>query len=137
MSTAPVNRQRGIALMAALFLLVVLAALGLVAVKLSVVQHHTVSLTLQSARAFQAAQSAIEYGAYRALVAGSCAPVVFTYSEGGLAGFNVSVTCSSTAHGEGAGVTNVFALRAFASFGVYGSPDYVSRRIQATVTDQL
>ena len=51
-------------LMAALFLLVVLAALGLVAVKLSVVQHHTVSLTLQSARAFQAAQSAIEYGAY-------------------------------------------------------------------------
>jgi MSHA biogenesis protein MshP len=137
MSVSPVNRQQGIALMAALFLLVVLAALALVAVKLSVVQHHTVSLSMQSARAFQAAQSAIEYGAYRALVAGSCAPAAFTYGEGGLAGFDVSVTCTSTAHGEGAGVTNVFALQAFASYGAYGSPDYVSRRIQATVTDSL
>ena len=126
--------QRGMALVAALFLMVVLAVLGVVAVRLSSVQHHTVSLTLQAARAFHAAQSGIDYGAHRAL-AGACAPASFTFAEGGLDGFRIDVDCTASSHGEGAGTTTVFALRAFASFGSYGSPDYVSRRIQATITD--
>ena len=135
MTPAARYAQQGVALMAALFLVVVLAVLGLVATRLSVVQSHSVSLSLQSARALQAAQSGIEYAAYRALVAGSCAPASFTYSEGGLAGFDVAVDCTVTAHAEGAAVTNVFALQAFASYGNYGSPDYASRRMRATVTD--
>lgn len=129
------RREHGFALVAALFMLVVLAGLGVVAVKLANVQHHTVSLTMQSARAFQAAQSGIDYGAYRALIAASCAPATFTYAEGGLAGFNINVTCNATVHAEGANITNVYALEAFAWSGVYGTPDYVSRRIRATVTD--
>lgn len=131
----PPLRERGMAMVAALFLLVVLATLGVVAVRLSAVQHHTVSLTIQAARAFQAAQSGIEYAGYRALVAGSCSNTSFTYSEGGLAGITVDVSCAASAHGEGAGITNIYALQAFASSGLYGTPDYVSRRIQATVTD--
>ncbi len=128
------DAQSGMALIAALFLLVVLATLGTVAVRLSSVQHHTVSLTLQAARAFHAAQSGIDYGAHRAL-SGSCAPATFTYAEGGLDGFRVDVACTATAHGEGAATTTVYALQAFASFGTYGTPDYVSRRIRATITD--
>ncbi len=132
--TRPPGAQRGMALIAALFLLVVLATLGVVAVRLASVQHHTVSLTLQAARAFHAAQSGIDYGAHRAL-AGSCAPASFTYAEGGLNGFRVDVDCTATAHGEGAATTTVYALQAFASFGTYGTPDYVSRRMRATITD--
>ena len=130
-----VQRQRGFALVTALFLIVVLAGLGLVAVKLSTVQHQTVSLAIQAARAFQAAQSGIEYGAYRALSAGACGATSFNYTEGGLAGITVDVTCTASSHGEGASITNVYALQAFARYGVYGTPDYVSRRIRATVTD--
>lgn len=128
------GRQQGVALVAALFLLVVLATLGAVAVRLSTVQHHTVSLTLQSARAFQAAQSGIEYAAYRAL-SGSCSAASFTYAEGGLNGFRVDTACAATSHAEGTGATTVYALQAFAAAGTYGTPDYVSRRMRATVTD--
>ncbi|NNF16320.1 MAG: pilus assembly protein MshP [Gammaproteobacteria bacterium] len=127
--------QRGFALLSALFILLVLAGLGVVAVRLAGVQHHSVSLALQAARAFAAAQSGIEYGAHRALVVGSCAPAAFAYTEGGLNGFNVNLTCTATSHAEGAGTTTVYALSAFAWSGTYGTPDYVSRRIQATVTD--
>ncbi len=130
-------QQRGFALLSALFILVVLAGLGVVAVRLAAVQHHSVSLNLQAARAFAAAQSGIEYGAYRALTSGSCVPAAFVYSEGGLNGFNVNVTCTATSHAEGVGTTTVYALQAFAWSGNYGTPDYVSRRIQATVTDSL
>lgn len=131
----PCGAQRGFALLSALFILVVLAGLGIVAVKLAGVQHHSVSLSLQAARAFQAAQSGIEYGAYRALTTGTCAPAAFAYSEGGLNGFNLNLTCTATIHTEGAGTTTVYALQAFAWFGTYGTPDYVSRRILATVMD--
>lgn len=127
--------QTGFALLGAIFLLVVLAGLGVVAVRLSGVQHHSVSLSIQAARAFQAAHSGIEYAAYRALAAGVCAPASFTLTEGGLAGFSVDVACTATAHAEGAGTTNVYALEAFAWSGIYATPDYVSRRIRATVTD--
>ena len=127
--------QRGFALLSALFILVVLAGLGVVAVRLAGVQHHSVSLTMQSARAFGAAQSGIEYGAYRALTSGSCAPVTLAFSEGGLNGFNVNVTCTATSHAEGISTTTVYMLQAFAWSGNYATPDYVSRRIQATVTD--
>ena len=131
----PAKAQRGFALVTALFLIVVLAGLGLVAVKLSAAQSQTVSLSIQAARAFQAAQSGIEYGAYQALAAGSCAATSFTYTEGGLSGITVDVSCTASTHGEGASITSVYALQAFARYGAYGTPDYVSRRIRATVTD--
>ncbi|MEL7448929.1 MAG: pilus assembly protein MshP [Pseudomonadota bacterium] len=128
-------RQRGVALVTALFLTVVLASLALVAVKLVSSQSQTVSLSIQAARAFQAAQAGIEYGAHRALVAGACAPATFTYTEGGLTGITVDVSCAVSTHGEGATTTSVYSLEAFARAGAYGSPDYVSRRVRATVAD--
>ncbi|MBT8090264.1 MAG: pilus assembly protein MshP [Gammaproteobacteria bacterium] len=128
-------RQSGFSLVPALFLLVVLAALGAVAVRLSAVQHQTVVLALQSSRAYAAAQAGIEWSAYQALVNGSCASASVALSEGGLSGFLVDTTCSSTTHSEGSSTTNVYVLEAFAYSGLYGTPDYVSRRIRATVTD--
>lgn len=131
------SSNAGFALLSALFILVVLAGLGVVAVRLLGVQHHSVSLALQGAKAFAAAQSGIEYGAYRAVATGTCAATTFTFAEGGLNGFDVQIDCAASAHGEGAATTTVYAIEAFASAGIYGSPDYVSRRIQATVTDTL
>ncbi|MDH3305521.1 MAG: pilus assembly protein MshP [Gammaproteobacteria bacterium] len=129
------NKLRGFSLVPALFLLVVLAALGAVAVRLSAVEHQTFVLALQSSRAYAAAQAGIEWSSYQALVNGSCGNSSVALTEGGLSGFTVDTTCSSTAHSEGATTTNVFVLDAFAYSGVYGTPDYVSRRVRATVTD--
>ncbi len=134
-SHRPTADQAGFTLVAALFLLVVLAGLAAVAVRLAGVQQQTVNLAIQSARAFQAATSGVEYAAYRALSGGFCGASTVNYTEGGLAGFTVTTSCSSSAHAEGASVTTVYLVEAFARSGVYGAPDYVSRRIRATVTD--
>ncbi len=129
------HRQKGFSLVPALFLLVVLAALGAVAVRLSAIGQQTVVLGMQSSRAYAAAQTGIEWSAYQAINGGSCASSTLSLSEGGLIGFTVDTSCSSTSHTEGSGTTNVYVLEAFAHSGVYGEPDYVSRQIRATVTD--
>lgn len=121
--------------MPALFLLVVLAVLGAVAVRLSAVEHQTVVLSMQSTRAYAAARAGIEWSAYQAINGGICGSATVALSEGGLGGFTVETNCSSTSHNEGAATTNVYVLEAFAYSGAYGSPDYVSRRIRASVTD--
>ena len=129
------SRQRGFSLIPALFLLVVLAALGAVAVRLSAVEHQTVVLAMQSSRAYAAAQAGVEWSAYQALVNSSCGSSTLALTEGGLGGFDVDTTCTSTTHTEGSATTSVYILEAFAHSGSYGTPDYVSRRIRATVTD--
>jgi len=127
--------QRGISLVPALFLLIVLAALGVVAVRLSAVQSQTVVLAMQSARAFSAARAGIDWSAYQALVNGSCANATITLTEAGLNGFTVDTSCSVTSHSEGPQTVSVYTIESFARSGAYGTPDYVSRRIRSTITD--
>lgn len=127
--------QRGFSLVPALFLLVVLAALGLVAVRLTGVQQQTVVLAMQSGRAYAAARSGADWSAYQALVNGSCAPATISLTEAGLAGFAVDTNCSSTTHTEGPNTVRIYVIDAFAWSGTYGNPDYVSRRVRSTVTD--
>lgn len=127
--------QSGISLVPALFLLIVLAALGVVAVRLTAVQSQTVVLAMQSARAFSAARAGIDWSAYQALVNGSCASATLTLTEAGLNAFLVDTTCSVTTHSEGPQTISVYTIEAFARAGAYGTPDYVSRRIRSTITD--
>ena len=127
--------QNGFSLIPALFLLVVLAALGIVAVRTMGVQQQTVVLAMQSSRAYAAARSGIDWSAYQALVNGSCASSTLALTEAGLAGFTVDTSCSSTTHTEGPNTIRVYVIDAFAWSGTYGTPDYVSRRIRSTVTD--
>jgi MSHA biogenesis protein MshP len=129
------HRQRGFSLVPALFLLVVLAVLGAVAVRLSAVEHQTVLLSMQSTRAYAAARAGIEWSAYQAVTAGTCGSATVALAEGGLDGFTVDTNCTTTSHNEGSSTTNVYILEAFAYSGAYGTPDYVSRRIRASVTD--
>ena len=127
--------QRGFSLVPALFLLIVLAGLGAVAVRLTAVQQQTTVLAIQSARAYAAARAGIETAAYDALVNGSCGTASVTLTEGGLSGFVVDTSCSSSTHSEGSATTTVYVIDAFARAGVYGSPDYASRRMRSKVTD--
>jgi MSHA biogenesis protein MshP len=130
-----VRQQHGFSLVPALFLLIVLAVLGAVAVRLSATQAQTVVLAMQSSRAYAAAQAGIEWSAYDAVVNGSCTGGTLALTEAGLSGFSVDTSCSSTTHTEGSNTIHVFVIESFARAGVYGTPDYVSRRIRTTVTD--
>ncbi|HZF31369.1 MAG TPA: pilus assembly protein MshP [Gammaproteobacteria bacterium] len=126
--------QRGFSLVAAIFLLVVLAALGAFAVRLTVFQSQTVTSALRAAQAYQAARSGAAWAAYRAVNDGVCPPATLALTEGGTAGFNVSVSCTQLTYVEGtAPPANVFVLSVRATAGAFGSADYVSRQLQTKV----
>ena len=118
--------------MPAIFLLVVLAALGIVAIRVGSGQQQTVTMNLLQARALAAANSGIEWGAYSALNStSSCASsTTLTLTEGALNGFSVVVTCSANPFAVGTGTS--YVINATATAGTYGMPSYVRRVVSAT-----
>ena len=126
-------RQRGFSLIAAVFLLVVVAALVIYMANIGVVQQTTLLYGVQGARASQAARSGIEWGIHRAIVGNSCVGST-SFTDVAFAGFNIEVQCTRTVHFEGATQVDTFNLSSIASSGVYGTLDYVQRRLQASVS---
>jgi len=139
MSSFPCSstRQRGVSLVSAIFLLVVLAALGVAAARIGVLQQQTVTSGLRAAQAFQAARSGIAWAAYRAVNAGWCSSATLALTEVGTAGFSVQVQCAQSVHTEGGATLNVYVIDVIAEAGLFGGPDYVSRRLQAKITDAV
>jgi MSHA biogenesis protein MshP len=115
-------------LVAAIFLIVVVASLGAFAVRLGMGQHQTVNLALLSSRALSAANAGIEWSAHQALKpGGSCSNATLTLTQAALAGFTVNVSCAATAFTEG----TLYEMSSSARYGNYGQPDYVSRTVRA------
>jgi MSHA biogenesis protein MshP len=129
--------QGGFSLVSAVFLLVILAALGAYAVRLATLQQQSVTAGLRAAQAFEAAKTGVAWAAYRALNAGTCASDTLALTEGATAGFRISVQCTQRTHTEGTATIRVFVFDVRAEAGVYGGPDYVSRRLQTKVTDAV
>jgi MSHA biogenesis protein MshP len=126
--------QSGVALVAAIFLLVVLAGLAVYAVRIGVMQTQIVTASLRAAQAFHAARSGINWAANRAATADWCGSQTLNLTEGGTNGFTVNVQCTKTVHTEGGATLNVYVIDALAVSGLYGGPDYVSRQLQAKIT---
>jgi hypothetical protein len=129
-------------LVPAIFLLVVLGALGLAAVRVGSGQQQAVTVNLLQARALAAANSGIEWGAFSAIGAsgvggGSCASsTTLTLTEGALNGFTVVVTCSATTFANASGATNYsYVINSTATSGTYGMPSYVRRVVSATFSN--
>ena len=142
--TAPGTRQHGFALVAAIFIVVVLAMLGVMMVTIGGMQRATVSAAAQGTRAYYAARSGVEWGIFGALnnTVATCgnapstpATNTFNLSVSGLNGFSVSVVCSYTPHRERNDTYNVYAITATATSGAFGDADYVSRTLKTTVTN--
>lgn len=112
-----IRQQTGFALVNAIFLLVVLAFLGVVMVTLSGVQSRTPVFALQGARAYYAARSGIEWG---------IAMVPLCNGSADNSGFTVTVTCNPA--------SGIYLVSATATQGTYGGLDFVLRTVQAKVT---
>lgn len=129
MKTFPIlKNEAGFTLVQAIFILVVLSLLGVAMMRLSAVQSSTGVFALQGARAYQAARSGLEWGATRAAAGNSC--------DGNMLvdGFAVAVNCTSQQFTEGPiGPYDVYRISATATFGNFGSPDFVSRRAEMKV----
>ena len=136
--------QKGFSLITAIFLLVAVAGLMASMINLSVVQHSTVVMGVQGARALQAARSALEYGVFLALNSGTCnasESLSFMAAEPALNVFDVALGCEITTHQEDTRQVNVYVLSATArsgsfTLGSFANPDFVSRTIRVTVSNE-
>lgn len=139
------RRSRGLGLVTAIFLLVVLAGLGVAAVRVFNVQQSSSALDLDGARAYQAARAGIEWGLFQRLRNNTCPTQSFALpSDSVLRSFTVSVTCSQVdGPADGAGSkanTTRWRIVAVAcnqpvggvcaANAVGGGPDFVRRRLE-------
>ena len=127
-------RAGGFALISALFLIVVLSALGAYLVNIVAVQHATPAMRVQASRAEYAARSAMGWAVRRATTAGSC-PASTSFGVGGgvLSGFTATVRCSTTLHDLGGASTPYYVIDVSAQSGTFGGADFVARSLQAKV----
>ena len=145
--------MKGFMLMAALFLIVTLAAIGLYLVTVSTGQIEAASQDEQGARAYQAARAGIDWGAFQLLrnasgtfTATTCASsgsqtlnLGTLGAPSGASSFNATVSCTHTTEVEGTTTVDIYVL---VSTGCNrascpsGSPDqtYVERQLQLVLT---
>lgn len=131
-------QQRGFSLIAAIFVVVILGAIGTFIVAVSTAQKATTTTTIKASRAYEAARSGIEWGIYRAVQDVSClaATNIDVSAAPGLGEFNaVQVTCTFTNHTEGNTPIRVYLITSTATSGAFGEPYFVSRQIRVSATN--
>ncbi len=139
------GRRRGFALPSAIFLMVVLAALGVFIVRINLLQTGSTVLDVLGVNAYQAAAAGTEWGAYRTLreigpaPAPCFAPMSLTFAGTSLAPFTTTVTCTRTSTDELGVVVTVDQITAIACNQppcpnlTPANANYVSRKITITV----
>lgn len=150
------KKQMGFTMVSAIFILVVLAALGAFIVNVSTTQQITTAQDTQGARAYQAARAGIEWGLYQVLDPANAtvvAPGAATWPNLPecpaatilpVEGFNVQVACTrypttatpNDVYRENGSVRaiRVYELTATASTGTPGTAGYIERQLQARVS---
>ena len=136
------KRARGFTLVSAIFLLVVIAALGAFAITVSTTQHQTSAMDVQGARAYQAARAGIEWGAFQVLRGGAfraaCeagpANEPLSALPGTLSGFAVAVQCEHTSAAEDDHKVRMYRITSTAVQGAPATANYIERQLSATIT---
>ncbi|MCX7627451.1 MAG: hypothetical protein N2Z69_03455 [Methylophilaceae bacterium] len=134
--THAVFRQQGFSLVMAVFLIVVLGGIAVFLGRVVTMQSQESALDEEGMLTYQAARAGVEWGAYQALQAASCAPSTTLTFAGGtvLAKYKVTVTCTASTTHEGTTPVNLYQIVATANNG--NAPTghyYVERQLQATL----
>ncbi len=150
MISVPTRTQRGFAAIAAIFLVVILAALGAFMVTFSNTQQLTSAQDIQGSRAYWAARAGLEWG-IGSVVASTATPpacpvlpvpappssspassttTLATTFDGG---FEVEVTCTRVDYIEAAATKSIYQFTSVASTGSIGSIGYIERSISASM----
>jgi MSHA biogenesis protein MshP len=153
------TQSNGFALMAALFLIVTFAAIGVYLLTISTGQLAAVAQDEQAARAYQAARTGIEWAAFQILkpagtfATNTCTTLSATDTldlgtlgaPAGAAQFHVSLTCTRTTHSEGGGAPiQVYVITATGCNNGAGTPPcplanpgatYVERQLRLVVAN--
>lgn len=126
--------QKGLTIIAAMFVLIVLSLLGAFMAQMIGVQLATENASLQGAKAHLAAKAGVEWATSYISAGGNCTGInnqVMTFS--GLSEFTVTLTCGSLSFTEASANENVYTVTATSQFSGYSNSQYVSRTIQAAI----
>ena len=128
--------QRGFATIAAIFLIVVLAALGGFMVTFSNTQHLTAAQDVQGSKAYWAARGGLEWALVSLPATCPAAPTAMAGSPTAIDGFTIVVTCTKNTYTVGTargGKEFIYAIESIAKIGTVGSVGYVERSVSASV----
>lgn len=138
--------EDGFSLVSAIFLLLIIAALGVFTLSIYTMQRTSASQDVRGVLAYQAAKAGIEWASYQiltpenALVVNTIFPGCVSNMAsvpsfaGALSGFFVRVDCQLTEADEGGNKIRVYQLTATASKGTMPASDYVERQISASIS---
>ena len=126
--------QHGFAAIAAVFLVVMLAAMGAFMVTFSNTQQLTSAQDLQGSKAYWAARAGLEWGiatsgTVASATAADCSAAPSTLT---IDGFTVEIRCPRSSYVDGDNL-NVFQVTAVAKSGTAGSVGYIERSVSASV----
>jgi MSHA biogenesis protein MshP len=124
------SRTRGFAIVAAIFLLVVLAALGAFILNISGSQHIASAQDMQGTRAYWAAKSGVQWAATRIQSTNACAAGALSLDS-----FNVVVTCTSHVYTEGTATKTIYWVDSTATTvgSAVGSIGYAERTVNGFI----
>jgi MSHA biogenesis protein MshP len=126
------SEQQGFAAIAAIFLVVVLAALGGFMLTFSNAQHASSAQDVQGSRAYWAAMAGLEWG-MSSVVSGAanCLPS----SNLSIGAFSVSIRCSARLYTEANTSHTIYQLTSVASLAgsMAGSQSYIERSVSAVL----
>jgi MSHA biogenesis protein MshP len=123
--------QRGFTMVAAIFLLVILAALGAFMLTFSSTQHLTSAQDIQGSRAYWAARAGLEWAISSVKTNSACpvAPSPFIVE-----GFSLAVSCASQVYDEDGASKTIYRITSVAkSGGDVSSLGYIERSVSVTV----
>lgn len=106
--------QSGFAIVTAIFIIVALAALAAAIVSLVRTEQTGSILDTEGTRAYQAARSGVEWGAYNSMRNNTCTPTTPVAFGSTLGAYIATVTCTRTAHNEGGTAVNIDTIVATA-----------------------
>ncbi len=134
--------QFGLAVMNAIFLVVVLGTLAVAMTMLSKSEHDTGTKSLLTAKVYFAAKAGLDWGIQQAIAPATpacAASTTFGLTDNALKGINVTVTCEQSMHGAGNFVYYLTSCAttgtSCASPGSVDGPGYAERRLSASVSN--
>lgn len=130
--------QQGFAAISAIFLVVVLAALGSFMLTFSNTQHLTSAQDIKGSRAYWAAHAGLEWGMGNVLRRAAVCPAASKSLPGGTdtfeGGFTVVVTCSMLSYDEAGKTKTIFSFTSVANNSTtLGSVGFTERSLSASV----
>lgn len=131
------RRQAGLLLPVALFLLVVLSALGAYAVRMTVLTSMATAQDMLGVNAYLAARAGNEWAAYQINQPDLAEPTMQSCPARTLVinGFTVQVSCSSQSYVDnGSQDVQIYQVTSVATKGVAGTAEYIERRVNLIIS---